>query len=137
MARSFDYVVIDCQVSYDEELLAVLDRSDVIFLVLHPELGALRNAKHFLQLAETLGYPRSKIAVVINRANSNVGITPQEVERVLGPGQYFRLNSYGRQLTSALNLGRPVVLANPKAEFSQMMHKLAEYVERAGNDTRG
>lgn len=137
MARSFDYVVIDCQVSYDEELLAVLDRSDVIFLVLHPELGALRNAKHFLQLAETLGYPRSKIAVIINRANSNVGITPQEVERVLGPGQYFRLNSYGRQLTSALNLGRPVVLANPKAEFSQIMYQLAEYVERAGNDRRG
>lgn len=137
LARSFDYVVIDCQVSYDEELLAVLDRSDVIFLVLHPELGALRNAKHFLQLAETLGYPRSKIAVIINRANSNVGIAPQEVERVLGPGQYFRLNSYGRQLTSALNLGRPVVLANPRAEFSQIMHKLAEYVERAGNDARG
>lgn len=136
LARSFDYVVIDCEVSYDEKLLAVLDRSDVILLVLHPDLGALRNAKHFLQLAETLGYPRDKMAVIINRANSNVGIGPHEVEQALGPGRYLRFNSYGRQLTSALNLGKPVIEASPKSEFAQAIHQLAEYVERSGDHAR-
>src|SRR5581483_12452970 len=74
LPRVYDYVVIDCELSYDEKLLAVLDRADSILLVITPNLGAVRNARHFLQLSETLGSARSKIDVIINRANSQVGL---------------------------------------------------------------
>src|SRR5262249_34759747 len=57
LPRFIQYVIVDCELSYDDKLLSVLDRADCIMLVLTPDLGALRNTKHFLQLAKTLGYP--------------------------------------------------------------------------------
>jgi pilus assembly protein CpaE len=128
LPRVFDYVIVDCELSYDEKLLAVLDRADYILLVLTPDLGVVRNTKHFLQLAETLGYPRRKIDFVINRANSNVGLSPADVERVLGPGHYFRLDSYGRQLTTSLNMGQPAVLANPRSDFARVIREMADHI---------
>ncbi|HLH27252.1 MAG TPA: response regulator [Chloroflexota bacterium] len=128
LPRLFDYVVIDCELSYDEKLLAVLDRADYILLVLTPDLGVVRNTKHFLQLAETLGYPRHKIDFVINRANSNVGLGPADIERVLGPGHYFRLDSYGRLLTTSLNMGQPAVLGNPRSDFTRVIREIADHI---------
>jgi pilus assembly protein CpaE len=128
LPRLFDHVVIDCEVSYDEKLLAVLDRVDTIFLIITPNLGVVHNAKHFLGLAEALGYPRDKIHIVLNRANSNVGLTSADVERALGPGQYFYLKSYGQLLTTGFNLGQPSVLAQPRSEFTRAMREMAEFV---------
>jgi pilus assembly protein CpaE len=128
LPQFFDYVVFDCEVSYDEKLLAVLDHADSILLTLTPNMGSLRNARHFLKLAEGLGYPRGKLSFVINRANSNVNLTPADVERALGPGHYFRLGSYGRLLTNDLNRGVPTVLSQPRSEFTRIIREIAEYL---------
>jgi pilus assembly protein CpaE len=132
LPRVFDYVVFDCEVSYDEKLLAVLDRSDSILLVLTPNMGALHNAKHFLKLADGLGYPRDKIDFVVNRANSNVNLLPDDIERALGPGRYFRLGSFGRLLTNDLNDGTPTVLAHPRSEFARVLRDIAEHITKNG-----
>lgn len=124
----FDFVVIDCEVSYDERLLSVLDQADAILLVLTPNLSVVRNTRHFLQLAQTLGYQRDKIAFVLNRANSNVGLGASDVEWVLGPGRYFRIDSAGQLLTASFNLGQPAVLTHPRSAFSRSIRDLAEYL---------
>jgi len=136
LPRSFDYVVVDCELSYDETLLAVLDHADQILIVLNPELGALRNAKHFLQLADTLGYARNKISFIINRANSNVGLSASDLERSLGGGRFFRMDSYGRQLTTDLNMGQPSVLAHPRSDFTRIMREVAEYIRDSATNGR-
>jgi pilus assembly protein CpaE len=128
LPRVFDYVVVDCELSYDEKSLAVLDRADTILLIITPSLGAVRNARHFLQLADTLGYARSKIDVIINRANSQVGLMVKDIESSLGPGRYFRLDSYGRLLTTSLNMGQPTVLSHPRSGFTRVMREIAEHV---------
>jgi len=136
LPQMFDYTIFDCEVSYDEKLLAILDHADSILLVLTPNLGALHNAKHFLQLAEGLGYPRGKIDFVLNRANSNVNVSPADVERALGPGRYFRVGSYGRLLTNDLNNGVPTALARPRADFTQAIGGIAAHVSGRSNGRR-
>jgi pilus assembly protein CpaE len=128
LPRMFDYVVIDCELSYDEKLLAVLDRADSILLVLTPNLGAVRNARHFLALADTLGYARSKIDIVLNRANSQVGLRLKDIEESLGLTRYFRLDSYGRLLTTGVNMGQPTVLSHPRSAFTRVLREIAEHV---------
>jgi pilus assembly protein CpaE len=130
LPRLFDYVVLDCEVSYDEKLLAVLDHVDQIFLVLTPNLGALRNATQFLEVADMVGYPRSKIDFVVNRANSAVGLSLGDIERALGSAQYFRLDSYGRLLTTSVNVGTPTVLSHKRSDFTHVMRQIGEYVCR-------
>jgi pilus assembly protein CpaE len=136
LPRMFDYVVMDCEVSYDERLLAVLDRADTILLVLTPELGAVRNAQHFLELSQTLGYPQEKTLFVLNRAQSNVGLAPAEVERALGRRITFHLGSYGRLLATSLNMGKPLVLAQPRSEFTRRIREIAERISKGGDGTQ-
>jgi pilus assembly protein CpaE len=131
--RMYDYVIIDCELSYDDKMLAVLDRAESILVVLTPSLGVMRCAKHFLRVAEKLGYPRSKIDFVINRANSNVGLNPADMQRILGPGHYFLMDSHGRLLTVSLNAGQPTVLMSRHSEFTRTMHEIAEHVRGASN----
>jgi pilus assembly protein CpaE len=133
LPRLFPFVVIDCDVSYDEKLLAVLDRADSILLIVTPDLGAMRNARHFLHLAQKLGYPQSKLNFVVNRANSKVGLTAGDVERTLGPGNYFHLGSYGRTLTTSRNMGQPAVLSQPRSEFARAIRRIAEHLRHTAN----
>lgn len=93
LPRVFDYVVVDCEVSYSEKMLAVLDRADVILLVLTPDLGAVRNATYFLRMCDVLGYPRSKLTFVLNRAGSDVGFSVSDVEKALDTEHVFRLGT--------------------------------------------
>jgi pilus assembly protein CpaE len=136
LPRLFDYVVVDCEVSYDEKMLAVLDYSELILLVLTPELGAVRNAKYFLQLTEALGYPRDKIIFVLNRADSHVGFRAADVEQALNCDRMFRLDSYGRMLATSLNMGKPAVLRLPKSPFARAINEIAEYVLQRTNGTK-
>src|SRR5581483_3052432 len=135
--RFYDYTVVDTDVSYEDRTLTILDHADVILLVITPSLGVVRNAKRFLELALTLGYPRERITFVINRANSHVGFGPDDIQRVLGPGSYLRVDSYGRLLTASLNRGEAAVSANPRSEFARTIQKLADAVRTSDERPAG
>jgi len=65
---------VDCGANYDDRTLTILERADDILLVVTPEIGPLKNAALFLGLADKLQLDQNKIQVVLNRANSQVGI---------------------------------------------------------------
>lgn len=122
----YDIIVIDCQSTYEERTLAILDRADMLMLVVTPEIGPVKNASQFLELAEDLGISSEKIYIILNRFNSNVGIEPEEIERTYKRKIAFNLSSAGRTITLSSNQGTPLVLAQPTHPFSQQIFQLAE-----------
>jgi pilus assembly protein CpaE len=131
--RLYDYTITDTDVSYEDRPLTILDHADVILLVVTPSLGVVRNAKRFLELALTLGYPRERITFLINRANSHVGFGIEDIQRVLGPGRYLRVDSHGRLLTASLNRGQPAVCTQPRSEFAQTIETIANAIRQSGD----
>ena len=132
LPRLFEYTVIDCETSYDDKALAVLDRADAILLVLTLDLGAMHNAKNFLQLADRLGYARRKIDFVLNRTNARVALSPADIEQALGPGRYFRVDSHPQAIATGRNLGKPAVLSQPRSQFTREILNIANHVS-SGN----
>lgn len=124
LARAYDWVIVDTPHFYDERTLAVLDRSDVQVIVLAGHLGALRNARQYLALAERLGYAKDRMCFVLNRANSIGGLTLDDICSVLGTRELFRLPSLGAQPTQAVNDGRPL----PSNQFAQAFEPIVEKV---------
>ena len=59
------------------------------------------------------------------RSNSNVGIKRGEVERALETKIRFDLPS-DRAVPLGVNRGNPAVLADPTAEFSKALRKMAQ-----------
>jgi len=122
----FDYVVIDTPPSFDEPVLAALDVSDLIALIVTPDVPALKNLKITLETLIELSYPPDKFRLVLNRADAKVGISQAEVEKTAQLPLAARIPS-SRDVPSTINRGVPIVLDNPKHPVSQAIRRFAEH----------
>ncbi len=131
LATLYDFVVVDCQPSYDERMLTILNRADEVLIVVTPEVGPLKNTSLFLDWIAKLDFSLSKINIAVNRFNSNVGIGSEEIERTLQHEVAFRLISGGRAVVMSVNRGVPLVVEQPDHPFAMQIYRIADhYIER-------
>jgi pilus assembly protein CpaE len=123
-----DLVVVDCPSSFNEPTLAVLDESDMILTLLTLEITSVKNMRLFLEVAEQLGYSQDKIRLVLNRADSTLGIRVADVEHSIGRKVDHTIVSDGRSVVYALNRGVPFFLSNREAQVSQDIQRLAQAI---------
>jgi pilus assembly protein CpaE len=119
------YVIVDNHPGYDDRTMAMLAVSSEIFLVVTPEVGALRNSSQFLELARELGLING-IRVVVNRANH--GIRVQDMATPLGLPISATVVSNGPKAVIASNEGKPVVLKFPREKLADDLHAVARLV---------
>jgi pilus assembly protein CpaE len=131
----YDWVVLDTPPSYDDRMLAVLDLADVYLVVLAPHLGALRNTRHFLEIAKKLGYSEDRMCFVLNRANTATDLALNDVASVVGTRRIFQLPSAGAQPTQAINHGRGFLEEQPRAPLAKALQALAEHVRMVASDS--
>ena len=120
-----DLVVVDCTANFSDTTLAILDASDMILTALTLEITSIKNIRLFLEVADQLGYEASKLKLVLNRADSTLGIRVADVEHSIGRKVEHTIVSDGRSVVYALNRGVPFVLSNREAQVSQDILRLA------------
>jgi pilus assembly protein CpaE len=120
-----DLVIVDCTASFNDVTLGLLDVADVILTVLSLEITSIKNMRLFLEVADQLGYERDKVKLVLNRADSTLGIRVADVENSIGRKVDHTIVSDGRSVVYALNRGVPFVLSNREAQVSQDIIRLA------------
>jgi pilus assembly protein CpaE len=123
--ESFDVIVVDTSPFFHGPMLATLDRTDELLLLCGLDVPTLKNVRLSLQTLELLSFPPDRIKLVLNRANSKVGMKPKEVESALERTINFEIPS-DRIVPLAVNRGNPAVLAEPKAEFSKAVRAMAK-----------
>ena len=93
--------------------------------------------KHLSKALDTLlsiGLPRERFRVVLNRADSKVGLDAADVERVMKI-QVDAMIPSSRLVPTSLNKGRPVVLDEPTSEVSVGVRNLAaKFMRRPGTE---
>ena len=122
---SYDSIVVDTSPFFHGPMLATLDRTDDLLLLCGMDVPTIKNVRLSLQTLELLSFPPERVSVVLNRANSNVGIKHAEVERALETKVRFDLPS-DRAVPLAVNRGKPVVLADSGADFSKSVREVAK-----------
>jgi pilus assembly protein CpaE len=133
--ESYDVIVVDTSPFFHGPMLATLDRTDELFLLCGLDVPTLKNVKLALQTLEMLSFPRDRIKIVLNRANSKVGMKPSEVEDALGM-KLAHLIPSDRAVPLGVNRGKPVVLADDGAEFSRAIRTLAKSVTPKASDPK-
>jgi pilus assembly protein CpaE len=128
LAQMYETVVMDAAMTYDDRMLAMLDLADLYVVVITPHLGILRSARHFLNVARTLGYPDDRMCFVLNRATNLAGLSLEDIANVLGTRTMLQVPTAGPELTQAVNEGRPVVLHQPRAPVARALQVVAEQV---------
>ncbi len=134
LRATHDLVVVDCTAFFNDTTLAILDAADVILTMLSLEITSIKNMRLFLEVAEQLGYKSGKVRLVLNRADSALGIRVADVEHSIGRKVDETIVSDGRSVVYALNRGVPFFLSNREAQVSQDILRLARSVvgERSG-----
>jgi pilus assembly protein CpaE len=106
-------------------MLATLDRTDDLLLLCGLDVPTIKNVRLSLQTLELLSFPGERVRVVLNRANSNVGIQRAEVERALEVKIGADLPS-DRAVPLGVNRGKPVSLSDAGADFSKAIRDMAK-----------
>lgn len=124
LRESFQYVIIDTTSQLQDITLAALDAANTILLLTSLDLLALHKTRTAMEMLRQL-YTVDKIQPVLNRANSDVGISPQDVEEVLGMPVHTLIPSDGRNVVKSVNDGVPVVMSMPDSQISRRIQTLA------------
>jgi pilus assembly protein CpaE len=119
------YIIVDNHPGYDDRTMAMLAVANEIFLVVTPEVGAVRNSSQFLELARELGLG-NVVRVIVNRANH--GIRMADMESALGLPISATVVSSGPKAVIASNEGKPIVTKFPREKIADDLHRVARLV---------
>src|SRR6478609_12104543 len=123
--ESFDVIIVDTSPFFHGPMLATLDRTDELLLLTSLDVPTIKNVRLSLQTLELLSFPQERIKLVLNRANSKVGMQRKEVESALEMGVRHEVPS-DRAVPVSVNKGNPAVLADGKCDFSRAVRELAK-----------
>jgi pilus assembly protein CpaE len=123
--ESYDAIVVDTSPFFHGPMLATLDRTDELLLLSSLDVPTLKNLRLALQTLELLSFPKQRIKIVLNRANSKVGMKQNEVEGALGMKIRFEIPS-DRAVPLAVNRGKPVILDEEGADVSKAIRQMAK-----------
>jgi pilus assembly protein CpaE len=124
LREQFDFVIIDTPPAFDDHVLAAFDQSDMVALLATLDIPALKNLKLTLETLDLLNYPRDRWRIVLNRADSKVGLALSEVEKTLKVPISVQIPS-SRDVPASINRGVPIVLDDPKHPVSQAIKNFA------------
>jgi pilus assembly protein CpaE len=112
LGKTYDYVVIDAGNMISSCSAAALYAADSIFLVTNPDVPSIRNAQRLVDRVRQLGAGSERIKVLLNRDSDQNIIAPTQIETALGYGIHHTFSSDYRSVSTALNSGVPLTLAN-------------------------
>ncbi len=131
LRENYDLIIVDTPSQLQDTTLAVLDAAKTILLLTSLDLLALHKTRTASEMLRQL-YAPEKIQVILNRANSDVGISLADVESVLGVSMRAQIPSDGKVVVTSINEGKPFVLFNSGTVIAKQIQKLA--LELLGRD---
>jgi pilus assembly protein CpaE len=124
MRASNDFVLVDTPPGFTPEVIASIDSSSGVVLVGMLDTLSLKNTKLGLDTLELMGYPSERIRLVLNRADSRVGITQEDVVTVIGRTPDVMIPS-DREIPRSVNEGMPIVATKARSEAAKSFKRLA------------
>ena len=119
----YDMVIADTPPGFTAEVIATIDASSDLVMVGTLDSLSLKNTKLGLETLSLMDYDERR-SVVLNRADTRVGISQHDVVAVLGREPDVCIPS-DREIPRAVNEGVPITLSRPQSYAASSFHDLA------------
>ncbi len=126
LASEFAFVLVDTPAGLTEHTLGALELSTDIVLVCDMAVAGARGMRKVLDALDCLCMTKADRHIILNRADSDVGLDPADVENILGQPIDVELPST-RSMPLSMNQGTPLLTAAPRSEATR---RLLEVVGR-------
>jgi pilus assembly protein CpaE len=120
-----DAVIVDTPPGFTPEVIATIDVSTEICMVGMLDSLSLKNTKLGLETLDLMGYDTDHVSLVLNRADSRVGITPDDVSTIVGRGPDVSIPS-DREIPRSVNEGTPIVATRQGSGAAKAFRSLAD-----------
>lgn len=118
----YDYIILDCETSLEEVSLAVMDRSDQIYLIATPDIGAIRDLSRYIDGLSRNDSTSARLHVIINRYSSHGAIAIEQIEKAIRIPVEVRLCNAYAECQRAINVGEPIG-PDKKSEISSQFSR--------------
>jgi pilus assembly protein CpaE len=124
------HVIIDCSHPLDNHTVAALDLADTIVLLSRLDVPSVYCAQRVLEAFYKLDFAPEKVKVVINRYDKRDGLSLTKVQEALATKVEMALTRDDHAVLSSINLGNPLVLAQPHSVLTKQYIELANRLSR-------
>jgi pilus assembly protein CpaE len=134
----FDHVILDTPPTFTPEVVSAIDLSSSVCVVGMLDALSLKTTKLGLEALDRLGVDRHRVRLVLNRADSRVGITPVDVGEILQREPDVLVPSH-RDVATSTTSGMPVVVSSGRSDAAKAFKRLAAFYTPAavGKSRRG
>lgn len=131
LRSTHDYVVADTAPAFTPEVIASIDASSHLCVVGMLDALSLKDTKIGLDTLALMGLDPDAASLVLNRADTSVGISQHDVEQILGrrPGV---LVPSDRAIPRSLTDAQPIITAHPRSGAARAFRSLADIYLRQG-----
>jgi len=133
LRSEYDYVIVDCAMSFDETNLAAIRASTRTYLVATQEFAAIRDLSRCVDKLIQVEESTDKLQVVINRFTPSYAINLEQIEKAIKLPVSLCISDSYTELVRSANLGE-TISPKSKLEFATQLVKWAEAV--AGSPQR-
>src|SRR5437763_3641634 len=120
-----DAVIVDTPPGFTPEVIATIDVSSEVCMAGMLDSLSLKNTKLGLETLDLMGYDTERVSLVLNRADSRVGITPDDVSTIVGRGPDGSVPS-DREIPRSVNEGTPIVASRQSSGAAKAFRGLAD-----------
>jgi pilus assembly protein CpaE len=124
LMQTYDYVVLDTPGTFNDIVARALEMATMVVLVATVDMAALKDTLLAIDMLRSWNFPQEKIKLVINATNDATTVRPQEIKRMLGRDVFWSV-PYDRNISTATQLGMPVVVAKPHSKAADSLVEMA------------
>jgi len=124
LESDYDFIIVDTGKAFTETLFTVFNHTNLILLVVTPDVLSVYQTKWALDTLQTLRIPLNMVKIILNRAQSVGGVSWQEVSAAVPCEIICRLPSEGKVVGMSLNRGVPVVIDSPGSGSAKALRQL-------------
>ena len=121
-----DYVIVDTPPGFTPEVIATVDTATNVCMVATLDALSLKNTKLGLETLDLMGVGGDRVSLVLNRADSRVGLERDDVIAVLGREPDVLVPS-DRDISRSVNEAVPIVLTREKSEAAKAFRALGDH----------
>jgi pilus assembly protein CpaE len=113
LRASYNYVILDLGRSLSRISLPLIQKADLITLIVSTDLGTIKLTKTVWEYLQTQGIDNQRIYAILNRAVGLEGLTKAEAEGIVGLPIKTTMPYMGSNFALANNLNQPITIKYP------------------------
>jgi septum site-determining protein MinD len=128
LVRAYDYVVIDLASTLSSEVIPILDLSEIVCLVVAPDVGSVAQARQAVTYLQSYHFSREMMRLVLNRYSNKMPFPPETVEENVGLSISLYLPEDVELMEQSIAMAEPFVSSSPRHPVSKALDRFTQQI---------